>query len=202
MSPYYHMFSCNYHFNFWRVNQCVIFFFTSSTTSQILIVCINWHALFFMGQMSKTLSKLHTNRKLLPLIMDWRHMFLKWKWWAINQGINLKGCLYFIRKGNLKFSLSKWRVTSKTALHVCIEVFVETHLKICLFIFSNWHGTKYHQGPVTFFLPFILKGLQKITPPFLQGCKIFWRKCAGLDPKIRGIALQFYSLASTTIGSR
>jgi hypothetical protein len=23
------------------------------------------------------------------------------------QGINLKGCMYFIRKGNLKFSLSK-----------------------------------------------------------------------------------------------
>ena len=40
------------------------------------------------------------------------------------QGINLKGCLYFIGKGNLNFSLSKWRVTSKIALHVCIEVFV------------------------------------------------------------------------------
>jgi hypothetical protein len=34
--------------------------------------------------------------------------------------------LYFIGKGNLKFSLSKWRVTSKIALHVCIEVFVES----------------------------------------------------------------------------
>jgi hypothetical protein len=44
------------------------------------------------------------------------------------------------------------------------------------------------------FLPFILKGLQKITPSFLKGCKIFWRGCEGLDPKIRVIALKFYSL--------
>jgi hypothetical protein len=42
------------------------------------------------------------------------------------QGINLKGCFYFIGKGNLKISLSKCRVTSKIALHVCIEVFVES----------------------------------------------------------------------------
>ena len=42
------------------------------------------------------------------------------------QGINLKGCLYFIGKGNFKISLSKWRVTSKIALHVCIEIFVES----------------------------------------------------------------------------
>ena len=42
------------------------------------------------------------------------------------QGINLKGWLYFIGKGNLKIFLSKWRVTSKIALHVCIEVFVES----------------------------------------------------------------------------
>jgi hypothetical protein len=26
---------------------------------------------------------------------------------GVDQGINLKGCLYFIGKGNLKFSLSK-----------------------------------------------------------------------------------------------
>jgi hypothetical protein len=44
------------------------------------------------------------------------------------------------------------------------------------------------------FLPFILKGLQKITPSFLKGCKILWKECEGLDPKIRVIALQFYSL--------
>ena len=51
---------------------------------------------------------------------------------------------------------------------------------------------------VTLFLPFILKGLQKITPFFLKGCKIFWRECEGLDPKIRVIALQFYSLTLLT----
>ena len=47
-------------------------------------------------------------------------------WSSLQQGINLKGCLYFIGKGNLEFSLSKWRVTLKIALHVCIEVFVES----------------------------------------------------------------------------
>jgi hypothetical protein len=41
----------------------------------------------------------------------------------VDQGINLKGCLYFIGKGNLKFSLSKWRVTSKIALHVTYHVY-------------------------------------------------------------------------------
>ena len=39
-----------------------------------------------------------------------------------------------------------------------------------------------------------MKGLHKITPSFLKGCKIFWRECEGLHPKIRVIALQFYSL--------
>jgi hypothetical protein len=55
---------------------------------------------------------------LLPFPRAWNE--------SPTQGINLKGCLYFIGKGNLKFSLSKWRVTSKIALHVCIEVFVES----------------------------------------------------------------------------
>ena len=44
------------------------------------------------------------------------------------------------------------------------------------------------------FLPFILKGLHRITHSFLKGCKIFWRECEGLGPKIRVIALQFDSL--------
>jgi hypothetical protein len=39
-----------------------------------------------------------------------------------------------------------------------------------------------------------LKVLQKITPSFLKGCKIFSRECEGQDPKIRVIALHFYSL--------
>jgi hypothetical protein len=51
-------------------------------------------------------------------------------------------------------------------------------------------------------LPFILKGLQKITPSFLKCCKIFWRECEGLDPKIRVIALQFYSLETTLSNSK
>ena len=99
------------------------------------------------------------------------------------QGINLKGCLYFIGKGNSKFSLSKWRVTSKIALHVCIEVFVES---------AHYHV--YHIREGLLFLPFILKGLQKINPSFLKGCKMFWRESEGVDPKIRVIALQIYSL--------
>ena len=45
-------------------------------------------------------------------------------WSSLHQGINLKDCLYFIGKGNLEFSLSKWRVTSKIALHVCIIMFI------------------------------------------------------------------------------
>jgi hypothetical protein len=48
-------------------------------------------------------------------------------------------------------------------------------------------------------LPFILKGLQKISPSFLKGCKIFWRECEGLDHKIRVIALQFYSLLQSNV---
>ena len=45
---------------------------------------------------------------------------------ALHEGNNLKGCLYFIGMGNSKFSLSKRRITSKIAFHVCIEVFVES----------------------------------------------------------------------------
>ena len=53
-----------------------------------------------------------------------------------------------------------------------------------------WH--KVLLGTGSFFLPFILKGLHKITPSFLKGWKIFWRECEGPDPKTRVIALQFY----------
>ena len=101
------------------------------------------------------------------------------------QGINLKGCLYFIGKGNLKFSLSKWRFTSKIALHVCIEVFVES---------AHYHV--YHLSDVeNYNISSFWRVYKKLPLPF-------WRECEGLDPKIRVIALQFYSLLASMSENR
>jgi hypothetical protein len=45
---------------------------------------------------------------------------------ALHEGKNLKGCLYFIGMGNSRIFLSNRGITSKSAFHVCVEVFVES----------------------------------------------------------------------------
>ena len=134
--------------------------------------------------------------RILPDVPSFRRAHDPYSTRIGNQGINLKGCLYFIGKGNSKFSLSKWRITSKIALHWWFGCFFED-MSVCIKQLA-WH--KVLLGTGYFFFPSILKGLQKITPSFLKGCKIFWRECEGLDPKIRVIALQFYSMLATSLG--
>lgn len=56
---------------------------------------------------------------------------------ALHEGINLKGCLYLVGKCNSSLNLSKWRVASKIARHVCLEVFFES---------AHWHV--YHSSDV------------------------------------------------------
>ena len=97
--------------------------------------------------------------------MTWLKLMASVSWMSTTWN-KFEGFLYFTRKGNLKFSLSKWRVTSKIALHVCIEVFVES---------AHYHVYQFSMAQSIIknvsFLPFILKGLHKITPSFLKGMR-------------------------------
>jgi hypothetical protein len=84
---------------------------SSLTTSKLNASNLNELLMFYKDGLRLS------NIALLTNLLD-RH--------ALHEGNNLKGCLYFIVKGFSIFSLSKRRVASKTAFHVCIEIFVES----------------------------------------------------------------------------
>ena len=80
----------------------------------------------------------------------------------------------------------------KSALHVCIKVFVESahHHVYHLSDVENYNRseTKEHtwwismaqsiiRDRLLFFCRSFWRVYKKITPSFLKGCKIFWREC-------------------------
>ena len=114
------------------------------------------------------------------------------------QGINLKGCLYFIGKGNLKFSFLKMKGYLKNCPS---SLMVRLLYKRYFFSYIAISMAQSIIRDRLLFFSVHFEGFTKNYPFLLEGLQSILKECEGLDPKIKVIALQFYSLVCCVCGS-
>ena len=98
-------------------------------------------------------------------------------------GMNLKGCLYFIAKGILKFSLSKWRLPQKLPFMYCPSLMVRLLFwrYVCSYLAISM-AQSIIRDRLLYFCHSFWRVYRKLPLPFWRVAK-FWRECEGLDPK-------------------